>query len=144
MTRDAEMPARDYLRLVIGNIGRESKIGVVQSLLAQASSAVNLYGDPANRDGARAQLAGFLLEGLRGAEGGSDHQLVWARAFIAAASSDEHLAIVRGLLDGDEPFEGLVVDVELRWAVVRALAAAGLVVPAEVAGCVERLTEVTA
>jgi aminopeptidase N len=125
MTRDAEMPARDYLRLVIGNIGRESKVGVVQSLLGQAASAINLFGDPANRDGAMGTLAEASLGGLRAAEPGSDHQLAWARAFILAARSDDHLAVVSGLLDGSEGFDGLEVDTELRWHAVRALAAAG-------------------
>jgi aminopeptidase N len=125
MTRDGELPARDYLRLVLRNIGREMKVGVVQTLLAQASSAVNLYGDPANREAAKQQLAETALAGLREAEPGSDHQLVWARTFFSSASSDEHLAVIRGLLDGDVPFEGLAVDIELRWHMVRSLAAAG-------------------
>jgi len=125
MTRDAEMPARDYLRLVIGNIGKETKVGVVQSLLAQAFAAINVYGEPANREAAMQRLAEATLAGTRGAEPGSDHQLAWARAFISAAHSDEHLAIVRGLLQGENPFEGLAVDTELRWHIVRSLAAAG-------------------
>src|SRR3989442_14902037 len=33
--------------------------------------------------------------------------------------------MVRGLLDGRIPFEGLVVDTELRWHIVKSLAAAG-------------------
>jgi aminopeptidase N len=130
MTRDAEMPARDYLRLVIGNIGKETKVGVVQSLLAQAAAAINVYGDPANRSAAMHSLAEATLEGTRGAEPGSDHQLAWARAFISAAHSEEHLAIVRGLLEGENPFGGLVVDTELRWHIVRSLAAAGAADPA--------------
>jgi aminopeptidase N len=125
MTRDAEMPARHYVRLVIGNIGKESKVGVVQSLLAQASAAINVYGDLVNRTEAMQTLADAILEGTRGAESGSDHQLAWARAFVSAAHSEEHLAIVRGLLDGENPFGGLVVDTELRWHIVRSLAAAG-------------------
>jgi aminopeptidase N len=126
MTRDGEMPARDYLRLVKGNIGREAKVGVVQSLLAQAASAVYLYGDPAHRPVAGRTLADTALEGARGAQPGSDHQLAWARAFITAARSDEHVAMVEGLLEGRVPFEGLVVDTELRWLVVRVLAAGGV------------------
>jgi aminopeptidase N len=125
MTRDAEIPARDYLRLVVGNIDRETKVGVVQSLLAQASAAINVYGDPANRAAAMQSLAEAALQGTREAEPGSDHQLAWARAFISAAHDDEHLGIVRGLLQGDNAFEGLVVDTELRWHIVRSLAAAG-------------------
>jgi aminopeptidase N len=125
MARDAEMPARDYLRLVIGNIDRETKVGVVQSLLAQASAAINVYGDPANRPAAMQSFAGAALQGTREAGAGSDHQLAWARAFISAAHDDEHLGIVRGLLQGDNPFEGLVVDTELRWHIIRSLASAG-------------------
>jgi aminopeptidase N len=127
MTRDAEMRARDYLRLVIGNIGTETKVGVVQSLLGAASSAINIYGDPLNREAAMQSLAEATLDGLQGAEPGSDHQLVWARAFIATARSPEHLAMVRGLLEGTLTFDGLVVDTDLRWHLVRSLAAAGIV-----------------
>jgi len=125
MTRDGEMRSRDYLRLVIGNIGKEPKVGVVQSLLAQAASAVYLYGDPANRGTAGQTLADRSLDGLRNAEPGSDHQLAWARSFISSARSNEHLANVGGLLEGSFTFEGLVIDTELRWHIVRSLAAAG-------------------
>jgi aminopeptidase N len=125
MTRDAEMAARNYLRLVIGNIATETKVGVVQTLLAQASSAIAIYGDPANRDNGTRQLAEASLEGLQGAAPGSDHQLVWARSFISVARSPEHLDMVGGLLDGSVRFDGLVVDTDLRWHIVRSLAAAG-------------------
>ena len=125
MTRDGEMPARDYLALVIRNVGRESKVGVVQSLLGQASSAVNLFGDPGNRDAAAQRLADASLEGLKRADPGSDHQLVWARSFISSARSPEHLAMAGGLLDASTGFEGLVVDTELRWHIVRSLSASG-------------------
>ncbi len=127
MTRDAEMPAREYLRLVIGNIGKETKVGVVQSLLAQASAAINVYGDPTSRKTAMQTFAEATLEGTRGAQPGSDHQLAWARAFISAAGGEDHLATVRGLLEGDNQFPGLIVDTELRWHIIRSLAAAGAV-----------------
>ena len=127
MTRDAEMPARRYLRLVIANIGTEAKVSVVQTLLGQAASSANIYGDPANRDAATQTLAKATLDGLQQAEAGSDHQLVWARSFIATARSSEHLAMVRGLLDGLVTFDGLKVDTDLRWHLVRSLAAAGSV-----------------
>jgi aminopeptidase N len=132
MTRDAEIPARDYLRLVIGNIGGESQVGVVQSLLGQAASAINLFGHPANRDAAMGTLAEASLEGLRAAASGSDHQLAWARSFISAARRDDHLALLKGLRDGSEGFGGLEVDTELRWHVLRALAAAGKADDAEI------------
>ncbi|HJR19107.1 MAG TPA: aminopeptidase N [Actinomycetota bacterium] len=126
MTRDAEIAARSYLDLVLGNVGGETEIGVVQSLLGQAASAINLYGRPDNRVPALHRLASAALEGAEGSPAGSDHQLVWARCFIAAAQSAEHHAFVRKLLDGASAIEGLAVDTDLRWLIVRSLAAAGL------------------
>ena len=125
MARDAEIPARSYVELVLRNIAGETEIGVVQSLLAQAGAAINSYGDPANRVPALDRLATTALENVRSAEPGGDHQLVWARCFIAASQRDEHLAHVRALLDGEASEDGLAVDTDLRWLIVRSLSAAG-------------------
>jgi len=125
MLRDAEIPARLYLPLILNNIRGETDIGVVQDLLAQASSAVWIYGDPTNADSALQILAEHALRALDGAPPGSDLQLSWAHAFIGAARSPEHLSVVRGLLDGIKVFTGLKVDTDLRWALVGALAGVG-------------------
>jgi aminopeptidase N len=125
MARDGEMPARHYLSLVVNNIGKETKVGLFQTLLGQALSAIYLYGDPANRQAALQVLADASIQGLRGAASGGDHQLGWARSFVSSARSEDHLGTVRDLLDGSAEFEGLTVDTELRWHIVRALATAG-------------------
>ncbi|MGH2723100.1 MAG: aminopeptidase N [Actinomycetota bacterium] len=125
MTRDAELPARDYLALVLRHAEREADISVLQTLLGQAASAVSVYGDPANREPALTALAEGSLEALRRTEPGSDHQLAWARSFISAATSDEQVDAVRDLLDGSLSFDGLAVDTDLRWHIVASLAAAG-------------------
>ena len=125
--RDAELAARDYVRLVVNNIHTETDPGAVQQLLGGAAQAITLYGDPANRDAARLQLAMRALESLKAAEPGSDLQLVWARAFISNARTDEHVAIARGLLAGKTTFEGLSVDTDLRWLIVQGLAGLGAI-----------------
>jgi aminopeptidase N len=127
MTRDAEMRPRDYVRLVLNSAGAESRIGLLQTLLAQAASAVWLYGDPANRESASDQIAEAALASMRSAEPGSDHQLAWTRAFTAEAHSSEHLKVALGLLDGTHTVKGLAVDTELRWHIVRSLAGTGAV-----------------
>ena len=125
MLRDAAIPARRYLPLILNNIHGETDIGVVQDLLAQASSAIFVYGDPANQEAALETLAKHSLRTLDAAPGGSDLQLAWAHAFISAARSTEHLSVVRGMLDGIKVFIGLKVDTDLRWAIVHALAGVG-------------------
>jgi aminopeptidase N len=125
MVRDGEMPTREFLELVLRNIDAETDIGVVQRILGQLTSAIIAYGDPANFDAAMERLATAALAALERAEGGSDFQLAWARAFATAAIGDEHVGVVRGLLDGSRVIEGLEVDTELRWHLVLALAEGG-------------------
>ena len=126
MTRDGELPARDYVDLVLRHGGRETEVGALERALAQAGMAIDLFGDPANRRSAKEAVARAALAGLERAEPGSDHQLAWARAFIGAARSPEHVAEARGLLDETRGFDGLAVDTDLRWLVVSSLAASGV------------------
>ncbi|GHE67433.1 aminopeptidase N [Streptomyces longispororuber] len=138
MTRDAELPTREYLALVLSGIAKESDIGVVQSLHRQVKLALDLYADPARRDALLAQWSEATLAHLRTAEPGSDHQLAWARAFAAAARTPEQLDLLEALLEGTRTIEGLAVDTELRWALVGRLAAVGRYDEAEIAAEYER------
>ncbi|MEU4794241.1 aminopeptidase N [Streptomyces sp. NPDC023327] len=138
MTRDAELPTRDYLSLVLSGIGKESDIGVVQSLHRQVKLALDLYAAPARREEALARWTEATLTHLRSAEPGSDHQLAWARAFAATARTDAELSLLERLLDGTESLDGLAVDTELRWAFVGRLAATGRLDEAGIAAELER------
>jgi aminopeptidase N len=132
MTRDAELPARDYLATVLSGVGRESDIGVVQSLLRQAQSAISLFADPQWAPTGRAQLAAAAAEAVSSAEPGSDLQLAWVRALGAVASSEEHVALLRGLLDGSVTVPGLTVDTDLRWHLLHRLVVLGRAGDAEI------------
>ncbi|MET8766883.1 aminopeptidase N [Streptomyces sp. NPDC004658] len=138
MTRDAELATRDYLSLVLSGIGKESDIGVVQSLHRQVKLAIDLYAAPAAREALLTRWTDATLAHLRAAEPGSDHQLAWARAFAATARTPEQLDLLEALLDGTQTVEGLAVDTELRWAFVQRLAAVGRYDEAEIAGEYER------
>ncbi|MFJ9058910.1 aminopeptidase N [Streptomyces sp. NPDC102409] len=125
LTRDALLPARDFVSLLLSSAGRESDIGVLQMLHAWAQSALVHYAAPAWREeGARALAEGARAE-LRRAEPGSQHQLTWARFFAAVAASDEDFELLGGLLDGSAVIDGLDVDQELRWAFLSSLVSHG-------------------
>ncbi|MEU8703578.1 aminopeptidase N [Streptomyces sp. NPDC048565] len=125
LTRDALLPARDFVALVLAHAGRESDIGVLQMLHSWAQSALVHYAAPAWRDeGGRALAEGALTE-LRRAEPGSQHQLTWARFFAAVAASDADFQLLGELLDGSAVIEGLDVDQELRWAFLSPLVSHG-------------------
>ncbi|MDP9405893.1 MAG: aminopeptidase N, partial [Actinomycetota bacterium] len=126
MTRDAELPARGWLRLVVEHADAEDDVGVLANLLRRAEAAVERYGDPANRGAARTLLAERAATGLAAAASGSDEQLVWARTFASVAHTHEQLNRVAALLDGWETVDGLKIDADLRWHLLVALAAAGV------------------
>ncbi|MFF4185706.1 aminopeptidase N [Streptomyces sp. NPDC001691] len=126
LTRDALMPARDFVALVLAHAGRESDIGVLQMLHSWARSAVVHYAAPAWREEGGRLLAEGALHELRLAEPGSQHQLTWARFFAATATTDADFQLLRGLLAGSARIDGLDVDQELRWALLEPLAAHGV------------------
>ncbi|WP_086796647.1 aminopeptidase N [Streptomyces caniscabiei] len=138
MTRDAELATRDYLSLVLSGIGKESDIGVVQSLHRQVKLAIELYADPTAREALLTRWTDATLAHLRAAEAASDHQLAWARAFAATARTPEQLDLLEALLEGTQTIEGLAVDTELRWSFVQRLATVGRYDEAEIASEYER------
>ena len=138
MTRDGEMRARDWVRLVLANIGQETDAWGVTRIPVSTALAVNFYSDPAGRSALEREWEAGLRELLLAAEAGSDHQLTFARSYVAAARSDEALADVGGLLDGSFTVEGLAVDQDLRWVVLTALARAGRVGDTEIDAELER------
>jgi aminopeptidase N len=125
MCRDAEMPARDYVRLVLGGVDSVRDISVVQTLLRQAAGAVRRLADPGWRADGLALMASSLRSLLAAAAPGSDHQLAYARAFTGVATSGDDLALLSGLLSGDEAITGLAVDTDLRWMLLRRLVSRG-------------------
>ncbi|TDC52084.1 aminopeptidase N [Actinomadura sp. KC345] len=132
MTRDAEMATRDYVRLVATGIRGVTDIAVTQTLLRQARLAVQQYADPAWRGDGMTLMADTLADLAREAEPGSDLQLAYTQAFAATAVSGDHLAFVRGLLDGSQVLDGLTVDTDLRWSLLRRLVVIGEAGEAEI------------
>ena len=125
MTRDAEMSATDFVALVLSSIGSETDAFGVSRIPGYAALASTLYTAPAHRDAVRATWEQGLRTLLEAAEAGSDHQLSFARAYAGAAHSEGALADLEGLLDGSVSFDGLAVDADLRWTLLKALARNG-------------------
>ena len=132
MCRDAELAARDYLRLVLGGVGSVTDISVAQTLLRQAAAALRRYTDPAWRPAGLELAATALADLLARAEPGSDAQLAYAQAFAGLAVSPGDLALLAGLLDGSGQIDGLAVDTELRWRLLRRLVSRGAAGEAEI------------
>jgi aminopeptidase N len=133
MCRDGEMAARDYVRLVLGGVDSVADISVVQTLLRQASVAVRHFADPAWRAEGLELMASALRPLVAGAAPGSDKQLAYLRAFSGVATSSADLTFLAELLSGDQRLDGLSVDTDLRWALLRRLVSRGVSGDADIA-----------
>ncbi|MDG3013205.1 aminopeptidase N [Speluncibacter jeojiensis] len=131
MTRQAEMRARDFLALVQAGIGAETEIGVVQRLLLQAQTALSAYAEPGwAKTTGWAEFADRLAQLARAAAPGSDHQLAFVNSLCSSVLAERHTAVLEPLLDGSAEAQGLTgldIDTDLRWRIVQALAAAGVI-----------------
>src|SRR5690606_21485827 len=138
MVRDAELPARDYLAMVLRGLPAEADINLVTATLHRAAGAVAFYADPAWAPTGWAELAAGARAALAQAPPGSGLQLAWTRAYAGAARTPEELAVLKGWLDGVDVPDGLVVDTELRWTLLKALVAHGAAGDAEIEAELDR------
>jgi aminopeptidase N len=123
--RDAELPARDYVDVVLRTAAVETVPTQLRNVLAQASLAANSYTGLAERAGVQEQLERGLHGLLGAAPAGSDAQLAFARSFAAASNPGWGADVVAGWLDAHDVPDGLVVDRDLRWLLVGQLARLG-------------------
>ena len=120
-TRDGEITASDYVRLVLGNIATESESTTLRTTLTQLLTLVRVYINPATRNEALTSVADELLTLARTADAGSDSQFQFVKFFANLANTAEHVAALRGLLDGTAPLVGLEVDTDLGWELLEGL-----------------------
>jgi aminopeptidase N len=125
MARQAELPIPEFITMVASGMAAERTVAGLQSLLDKARDLLHTMVDPAWAATGYRQLADAGLELLLAAEPVSDHQLAWAQLLSWAATSDEQLDLIGGLLDGSARLPGLVVGADLRWALLQRLVGTG-------------------
>ncbi|WP_353810112.1 aminopeptidase N [Agromyces sp. SYSU T00194] len=124
-TRDAELPASDFVRLVIGNLGHETTSSARTSALARLQAALDRYVAGDHREQLQAEAGDALWSLVQLAPEGSDEQLQYALGFARISSTPAQADVLAGLVDGVVQVPGLEVDTDLRWELVIALSALG-------------------
>ncbi|USR79815.1 aminopeptidase N [Arcanobacterium pinnipediorum] len=127
MTRDGEMPASDYVELVLKALETEDHGTVLRSLINSLSTAVKLYSAPAKRSALQEKVGQRLAELARDAQTGTDRQFQLAMASVSLAYTDAQIDTVAGWLEGRDVLDGLSVDANFRWGILARLAASGRV-----------------
>ena len=139
MTRDAESGARDFVALVSRRRARRNRGGRRPTAAAAGPDRAELLRRAGL--GCHRGLAGVRRPPARvgpGCRAGSDHQLAFVNALCASVltgvHSSHHLVLLADLLDHDPAgygLPGLVVDTDLRWRIITALAAGGRSTPTD-------------
>jgi aminopeptidase N len=130
MWRDAEIATHDFARLLIEGLKTEPLISLMTGLGNDLVSALEIHTAPERRDALRNEIASELANLLKNSTPGSDIQLQLAKVFAAIASTQEQNDFTRAMLDGE--LAGLIVDRDLRWYFIKALAERGEISRSEI------------
>ncbi|HLS32980.1 MAG TPA: ERAP1-like C-terminal domain-containing protein, partial [Brevibacterium sp.] len=124
--RDGELSAAHYVELLHQHLPSIAHSSGLLVQLRQLATALDAYVPPAHRSDLRARTADRLWALACGAEGvpaGSDQQLQLFQAFCRQASTAAHMDALESVLVDGGSVPGLVVDTDLAWTIVTALAA---------------------
>jgi aminopeptidase N len=161
LCRDAELSVTDYLTLVINAVASETDLTGVGSVLNQAKTAIDFYSPREQRLALNRRFAEASFALAAQALPGSDHQLAFFRAAIAAVSPTATISpitsaspnaraaaitttasqpstvpltdFLQACLAGTASLPGLTIDTDLRWRIVTQLARLGVIGEAELA-----------
>lgn len=123
--RDGETPAREYVHLVLANIGAESDSSVVTVLLRQLATTLAFYVADDHRQAVTEQTGDILFTLAGQAAPESDSQLQFVKSFGSLARSPKQLDAVAQLFTGDGGLVGVEVDQDLRWELLTSLVTGG-------------------
>ena len=132
MTRDGEMPARDYLNLALTSIPVEDNMSLLMLTLRHIDEAVRTFVAPQYRAEAAEDTGRRLLLLARTAASGSDAQRMLVAAAARNATSSEQFDAIRGLFDGTQTLDGLDLDVDLKWDLLLSLVRGGAATEADI------------
>jgi aminopeptidase N len=123
---DAKLSPATFVDFALKNLDGEKDLSVIRSISGQLSGALG-YLTTATRLGIkdfndkRDQVNDFYFKQLENAEAGSDLQKLWYGRFVSTTRTPAQLAKLVAILDGKLVFEGLQIDQDKRWRIVRTL-----------------------
>ena len=133
MTRDGEMPARDYLNLALRAVPVEDNMSLLTLTLRHIDEAVRTFVAPKYRAEAAEDTGRRLLLLARTAASGSDAQRMLVASAARNATSPEQFEAIRALYDGTQTLDGLDLDVDLKWGLLIALVRGGAATEEDIA-----------
>lgn len=125
MLRDAKISPAAYIETVLKQLAGEADPQILSDVLRTLGREVIRYIAPARRAALRGRLEAFMKAQLDGAQAGSDRQLLYYKAYLAAAFTPAAEGFLQALLRGSGAIAGLPLNQDRRWGVIQALARLG-------------------
>ncbi|HLV58716.1 MAG TPA: aminopeptidase N [Natronosporangium sp.] len=126
--RDAELPPDGFVALAAAALPTETRVPVFETVLGLATEVADRFLPPQARPDAYRRLREACRRVLGAAPPAGERQLAAARGLVACAGAAD-AAWLSAWLEGRDVPDGLVVDADLRWAVLYRLAVHGAVDP---------------
>jgi aminopeptidase N len=99
--REGELDPKDYVELVIKNLGAEKDEVTIAGLLGRVSTAMNYYLAEKRRDGFAPRVEALLLDKIQNAAS-MGQKLTYYRSFLGSASTENARNILKQVLKGDK------------------------------------------
>lgn len=127
MTRDAEFPAERFVDLSLKMLSTEHESTTFRYALNTLKTTATHYVASARREAVAKHVAEGLWDLANEAEAGSDEQFQLVSAYLGYGEQGDapFISNVKGLLSGSLKLKGLEIDNNMRWALIKALAAVG-------------------
>ncbi|MGH8794973.1 MAG: aminopeptidase N [Stackebrandtia sp.] len=138
MVRDGELPMWRYFDLLDAALPAESQVPQLERQLLSVREAVDFYLPAHERESGLLRLNALSRRIRETSQPGGGAQLAALRREISGAISDEEIEFLRGLLAGQGVPDGITVDDELRWTILKRLVVLGKASDADVDAELER------
>lgn len=122
--RDGELPLNNYLDVVVNNISAEKDYTILGQVIGQIRASKSYLNKGYGLNHAYVKTVTDKLEQLTWnnvQKSSSNNMRLWFGAYRGIASSASSLDNLFALLQGDKKVEGLVINQDLRWAIIKQL-----------------------
>jgi len=117
--QDSKLALSDYISFVLQNAGAETDDNVLRLITGNIGSAVSYLKLFDAQDNQQAALEAKVFQQLQQATPASEAQKIWLDQLLGLAFSPDGLAYLHDLLNGVTTLEGLPIDQDKRWSIIR-------------------------
>jgi aminopeptidase N len=123
--RDGKLPLNDFIAVTFNNLPQEKDYTLLGDVLGKVEAS-KYYLDKMALDNAWARQTRKALEdmawnGAVASKGNDNFQRRWFGLYVNMASTQEGLARLASMLEGQNAIEGLDLNQDLRWSIIRRL-----------------------